>query len=127
MKYMGSKRTMLQNGLGHLLDEQAAGAKRFVDLFAGSAAVAIYVASRTDIPVLAFDLQRYSVVLAESVITRDRRFDLGSSWDIWVSSAEIIFRQYDPPTLDKVTRATVSEFRKWCESQGDLGITRTYG
>src|SRR5258708_612844 len=127
MKYMGSKRAMLQNGLGHLIHEQASDAKRFVDLFAGSAAVAIYVASRIDIPVLACDLQRYSVVLAESVITRNRSFDSGSSWDTWFSRADVIFRRNSPPTADKLTRARVAEFRAWCESREDLPITKTYG
>ena len=55
MKYMGSKRAMLQNGLGDLLDREAAGAHRFVDLFAGSGSVAIHIARKFPIPVLAFD------------------------------------------------------------------------
>ena len=35
MKYIGSKRWMLQNGLGSVLDLAASQAKRFIDLFAG--------------------------------------------------------------------------------------------
>jgi integrase len=46
MKYMGSKRAMLQNGLGTLLEQEIVGAKRFVDLFTGSSAVALHVAQK---------------------------------------------------------------------------------
>ena len=52
MKYMGSKRAMLQNGLGELLGREAADALRFFDLFAGSGAVAIHIARRFAISVL---------------------------------------------------------------------------
>ena len=41
MKFMGSKRWMLENGLGSLLCQRAETANRFVDLFAGSSAVTI--------------------------------------------------------------------------------------
>lgn len=64
---MGSKRTMLQNGLGELLGHEVSNALRFVDLFAGSGSVAIHVAQKFPIPVLAFDLQSYSAVLAVAV------------------------------------------------------------
>lgn len=56
MKYMGSKRAMLENGLGELLGQEIQTANRFVDLFTGSAAVAAHVGCRFHLPVLAFDL-----------------------------------------------------------------------
>jgi adenine-specific DNA methylase len=70
MKYMGSKRSMLQNGLGELLKREINGAARFVDLFTGSASVAGHVAKNFDVPVLASDLQSYSVALANAIISR---------------------------------------------------------
>ncbi len=51
MKYMGSKRSMLLNGLGELLTEESKDAKRFIDLFSGSGAVATFVAKRFPIEV----------------------------------------------------------------------------
>ena len=70
MKYMGSKRAMLQNGLGELLGRQVLNAPRFVDLFAGAGSVAIHVARKFPISVLAFDLQSYSAVLTSAVVGR---------------------------------------------------------
>ena len=61
---MGSKRAMLRNGLGELLAQEVPNAERFIDLFAGSGAVAAHVASKFQVPVLAFDLQRYAAILA---------------------------------------------------------------
>lgn len=70
MKYMGSKRAMLQNGLGDLLTEHARDRDRIVDLFCGSASVAWFAAQKFNIPVFATDLQRFSVLLARSVLGR---------------------------------------------------------
>ncbi len=61
---------MLGNGLGEALGRSLTDAKRVLDLFSGSAAVAWYVAERHDKEVLASDLQVYSQVLAASVIER---------------------------------------------------------
>ena len=55
MKYMGSKRKMLQNGLGFLLRQEMRTARRFVDLFSGSGVVARFVAERFRKPVVAVD------------------------------------------------------------------------
>lgn len=70
MKYMGSKRSMLRNGLGTLILEQAQHATRVVDPFCGTGSVAWFAAEHTDLPVLATDLQLYAVVLASAVISR---------------------------------------------------------
>lgn len=70
MKYMGSKRAMLGNGLGDALRRSVSSAERILDLFSGSAAVAWYVAESYDKEVLAGDLQMYSKILAASVIER---------------------------------------------------------
>ncbi len=70
MKYMGSKRSMLKNGLGKLLLSESKYHDRFVDLFTGAAFVARFVAENTDWQVWAVDLQKYSTVLAQAVIER---------------------------------------------------------
>jgi adenine-specific DNA-methyltransferase len=80
MKYMGSKREMLLNGLGEVLEQELVGAKRFIDLFTGSAAVAVHVARNFDVPVLASDLQSYSVVLANAVLRRRDEISPDKLW-----------------------------------------------
>jgi adenine-specific DNA-methyltransferase len=127
MKYMGSKRVMLQNGLGELLDREVAGAQRFVDLFAGSGAVAVHVAQRFDIPVLAFDLQKYSVVLARAILCRETNLDWQGVWEAWKHSAQSQFNATKPPAAPKLTRAIVDDFRLWCSGQAALPVTGAYG
>jgi adenine-specific DNA-methyltransferase len=127
MKYMGSKRTMLQNGLGELLGREGATARRFVDLFAGSGAVAIHIARRFPIPVLAFDLQRYSVVLTGAVIGRKYNLNWQSIWDTWKCRAQAQFSARRIPTATKLTQSIVAEFRKWCDGQYALPFTKAYG
>lgn len=85
MKYMGSKASMLSNGLGSLIISQAAKAERVVDLFSGSGAVAWYAAERVDRPVLAIDLQHYAEVFARAVLNRTRPIDSASLEQDWTS------------------------------------------
>lgn len=93
MKYMGSKRWMLGNGLGLLLVDRARHADRFVDLFSGTAAVSWYVAKRTDLPVLAVDLQTYSAVMARAVLGRTRELSSTGLAAEWIDhAAEMRFR-----------------------------------
>lgn len=127
MKYMGSKRVMLLNGLGTVLSYQTRTAKRFVDLFAGSSAVAIHVAKKYNISVMAFDLQHYSTILAAAVIRRQKKFDDESWWNEWQSNAETLFRKRKVPALKKLTREAVESFREWSDEQNDFPITKSYG
>lgn len=84
---MGSKRSMLRNGLGEALDKAVFRKKRFVDLFTGSGAVAWHVAQRYEVPVLASDLQDFAVALALGVIGRDKVSVL-SQWQFkWIGAA----------------------------------------
>lgn len=83
---MGSKRSMLANGLGTILKEEGRGASRFVDLFCGSGAVSWYAAENLQCPVLAVDIQEYAVALARSVVTRTRKCDLAALSD-WLSES----------------------------------------
>ncbi|HEX9466463.1 MAG TPA: DNA adenine methylase [Alphaproteobacteria bacterium] len=126
MKYMGSKAAMLQNGLGETLATEINGHKRFVDVFAGSGAVAVHVARRFKVKVLAFDLQHYSVCLTQSVLGRRGELDC-SFLSTWASRAAKEVAKYSVPPSRNLTRQVVSEWRAWCEDRGDLPITRAYG
>lgn len=127
MKYMGSKRMMLQNGLGELLSQEAADASRFVDLFAGSGAVSLHFACRFAIPVLAFDLQRYSAVLTGAVINRQTRVDWQATWLNWHRRARARFTAETIPTSAKLTQPIVGDLRAWCSEHTGLPITKAYG
>lgn len=87
MKYMGSKRVMLQNGLGDILREEASSASRIVDLFCGAASVSWFAASKLKKPVIACDLQAYAVILAGSVVKRTRPAQARELDDLWLSRA----------------------------------------
>ena len=79
MKYMGSKRSMLTNGLGKVLSDLVPSATRFFDLFTGSGSVAIHVAERYRVPVIATDLQSFATSLAGAIVRRDH----GITFDKW--------------------------------------------
>lgn len=127
MKYMGSKRAMLGNGLGELLGKEVPAASRFVDLFTGSAAVAAHVGLRFDLPVLAFDLQNYSTVLADAVIGRNKTFAWKTAFDRWCKRADDFVSGIQLPETANITQKTVTQYRKWCAEQHDLPITKAYG
>ncbi len=127
MKYMGSKRAMLQNGLGALLASEMQSSSRFVDLFTGSGAVAWFVATRHPVQVFAFDLQDYSIVLANAVIARKSALSWEPIWDSWYRSAKRSFADSRPPACGKLTKNTVIELRDWCGRQHALPITKSYG
>lgn len=136
MKYMGSKRSMLRNGLGSLLVSESASADRIVDLFAGSAAVSWFCASRCDAPILACDLQQFSSVLANSVISRTAGVPEN---EIFLGQINKItgYREQLPnwPVANKLdggnhsTANWVRQARKLCEGNSDrtLLIWRAYG
>lgn len=88
MKYMGSKRVMLKNGLGTLLRAESATAGRVVDLFCGAASVAWFAATKLDREVLAVDLQEYAAVLAGAVVRRTAPIALEKVERDWLAPAE---------------------------------------
>ncbi|MCB2199099.1 DNA adenine methylase [bacterium] len=92
MKYMGSKRAMLMNGLGSVLREESKNTTRFVDLFSGSGSVAWFAATDLKMEVLSLDLQKYSCILAKSVIERTKAFDSTATYEKWAERAKI-FRE----------------------------------
>jgi adenine-specific DNA methylase len=139
MKYMGSKRAMLTNGLGHLIDEKMGDRWRFVDLFCGSGAVASFVAQRTSLPVFASDLQKYATTLTEAIICRTSSFDAEAkfrSWQLdaneWLSVDEKILKEIQ--LLGEQPDSQKSQ-TNWVKNSRELGqsfnsrypITRAYG
>jgi adenine-specific DNA-methyltransferase len=89
MKYMGSKRQLLENGLGRMLLARASQARRVVDLFSGSAAVSWFVAEQTNAPVLSVDLQSFSAILAGAVIERTKTLDANQVAKEWIVKARL--------------------------------------
>lgn len=139
MKYMGSKRAMLTNGLGHLIDEKTKDRQRFVDLFCGSGAVSAFVAQRTKLPVLASDLQEYATTLTEAVICRTGSFDADLTKETWYAAATD-WMQQDPKFVGEILAlgqqpGNPSEQVKWVNESRRLAqlapvqyaITRAYG
>ena len=118
---------MLLNGLGDLLAENVATMSRFVDLFAGSGAVAIYVATKYEIPVVASDLQQYSAVLTAAVLERQNDLCWQRVWTAWHTRAKTIYDRVRPPTLDRVTIKSVDEFRDWSVRRPKMPLTKAYG
>lgn len=129
MKYMGSKRSMLQNGLGEVLKREMNGATRFVDLFTGSASVAGHVAKNFDVPVLASDLQSYSVTLANALISRRKSLSSDKIWTAWIRRAKKWTRRFAgvPRSTAQLTVAVVERHRKWSTAQRRAPLTNAYG
>jgi adenine-specific DNA-methyltransferase len=112
MKYMGSKMSMLSNGLGSLLTAKSAGHERFVDLMTGSGAVAWFVAERTTLPVVAIDLQEYATILARSVVGRTQVLDAERLVQTWVDAAEASFLRESPsPSWSSASLVSKSTIR----------------
>lgn len=135
MKYMGSKRSMLKNGLGKLLLGESKKYDRFVDLFSGAAFVARYVAENTDRLVWAVDLQKYSTVLAQAVIGRTEQIDSISLIEKWINTA-VTYRDKNPLWQKakehdqnlKKTKKWVLEARELCETKSKIGpLWNAYG
>jgi adenine-specific DNA-methyltransferase len=118
---------MLLNGLGDLLAGATTETTRFVDLFAGSGAVAIHVATKYDVSVIASDLQQYSAVLAGAVLERQSELDCKRVWLDWYDRARKVRRRQRPPKLERVTKKSVQEFRDWCSHRSSLPLTKAYG
>ena len=118
---------MLGNGLGELLGAEVPSSKRFADLFAGSAAVAIHVACRYDVPVLAFDLQSYSSILAGAVIKRKAVVPPKTWFKDWLHRAKEFNNGIKIPEVSSISINAVKHCRKWCSEQDALPITAAYG
>jgi len=102
MKYMGSKREMLKNGLGVLINEQASTARRIIDPFCGSGAVAWYAAQHTNTQVIATDLQHCAVARASAVLSRTAALDAETVAARWFARAQKVIGEC--PSYDSVVR-----------------------
>lgn len=85
MKFMGSKRYMLKNGLGDLLAKEAGDSSRFVDLFCGGGSVTWFAATTLGMRVLANDLQEFARVLADAVVGRTSQLSVRDIERKWLS------------------------------------------
>jgi adenine-specific DNA-methyltransferase len=135
MKYMGSKRAMLRNGLGELILREAGRSERIVDLFCGAGSVSWFSAENTPRSVVAIDLQHYAAVLCQSVVGRDFPIDsteLSANWltcvvrdrntsPLWRSASALEQSFSD-------TQELVREARLLCGSTSTVGpIWNAYG
>lgn len=127
LKYMGSKRAMLTNGLGEMLNELAPNAHRFIDLFSGSGTVGTFVAERHGVQVISNDLQCYSKVLAASIIERTSALDGQTIWKEWDSAATSKISQGGLPPPIPSTPEVVSEHRSASGKCKGKPVTRAYG
>lgn len=127
MKYMGSKRAMLRNGLGQLLRDEASNHQRFVDLFAGSGAVATHIATTTSLPVWAFDLQEYSTVVTGAIIARTSKLNAAAIWRDWLGTADKALKGEVVPPMEGRSPQEVADARRWSAAQTDWPITLAYG
>ncbi len=87
MKYMGSKRAMLRNGLSNTLMAEAGSASRVVDLFCGAGSVSWFAATHLRKPVMSCDLQKYAAILAGAVVKRTRQINPQDIKELWLSPA----------------------------------------
>lgn len=135
MKYMGSKRAMLTNGLGVVLRTHMTGVKKFADLFAGSCAVSWFIAEHFATPVVTTDLQQYSAVLSEAVLGRTEVLDAKAIWKNWSTRARVSIREksiyaqavnFERVKWERARRRSVADARTLCK-MSDGVITRAYG
>lgn len=117
---------MLGNGLGDVLDEMVGRHKRFVDLFTGSASVAWHVAERYRIETRAFDLQRYSAVLAAAVVARNSAANPDRLWQDWLRRASPLFEAFDAPKPAEVSAAFVKKSRNWASQFDESSLVNAY-
>lgn len=134
MKFMGSKRAMLENGLGTLIDGEIKQCHRFVDLFCGSGAVTTFVATRASVPVVASDLQAFAVVLAGAVVARDRPLQTQAVERRWVDVATAarnehrLWSRFSEHARGPITSRTVQQARELSGLGARVGpVLRAYG
>lgn len=89
---MGSKKAMLENGLGDILRTNIQSSSRFVDLFSGSGIVSCYIAKSYSVPVISLDIQNYSMILAKSVIERQTSVNFKLLERTWIDTTKIRIR-----------------------------------
>lgn len=139
MKYMGSKRFMLRNGLGERILEMGRDKQynRFVDLFTGSGAVAHFATQHLALPVLACDLQHYATALAKGVLSRTQPADVEVLKKVWLEPSRVRLQNHRLYSLavkrsdveaGKKLEKQVKNARKLCEKVVKIGpVWSAYG
>ncbi len=136
MKYMGSKRFMLNNGLGKLIREQLPHANRVVDPFCGAGSIVYFVAQNSDKQIIAGDLQKYAVVLANAVIGRTKEINTDDLEARWLNStkqklerSKLYSKSVElDKTYSKKIKTWVKESRQLCEIRSTIGpVWSAYG
>ncbi len=127
MKYMGSKRAMLKNGLGELLLQEAPEANRIFDPFCGSSSVAWFLAESTDKQVIAGDLQKFSIDLANSILLRTEPINNSDfeTLENWINFSKSFHETIKIEIAFKKTRKFVKENRE-LSKLSSFSITHAY-
>jgi adenine-specific DNA-methyltransferase len=125
---------MLQNGLGTLIKKEAPKYDRFVDLFAGASFVAWFAAQETNVSVVAVDLQKYSSVLANAVLSRIDSFKDTTFIGRWLIEAHDecsqspLWKKAVCIEAKRFTQAMVKECRTLCTTKSTIGpVWNSYG
>lgn len=113
--------------LGEVLERELKKRKRFFDIFTGSGAVAIQVATRFAREVHASDLQSFSACLVGAVICRSEKAEVEDLWRNWSARAVKKICAVKLPRCGNLSKRSVTTARSWCREQVGLGITRAYG
>ncbi len=77
---------MLANGLGRVFFQEVKNYNRIIDLFSGSAAVTWFLAENFFKKIISVDLQKYSQILADSVLKRTTIINTDLLWKEWYSN-----------------------------------------
>ena len=132
MKYMGSKRRQLNNGLGTQLRRVARPTDRFIDLFSGSGVVSWFAGEQLGLPVTAVDLQQYAVIVTASVIERSRVLPTDRLIERWIAPASVRLEQDDYVGASRLllkgdlSPANVVRMRQEASTSTDI-FTASYG
>lgn len=127
MKYMGSKKSMLKNGLGELLLDEAPKANRIFDPFCGSSSVVWFLAEKTDKQIIAGDLQKFSIDLANSMLLRNeplRESDI-ATLENWINLSKCFHDTVKIEMEFKKTKKFVDDNRK-LSKQSSFPISHAY-
>lgn len=132
---MGSKRSMLKNGLGELVRHHSRYHKRVVDLFCGAGSVSWFAAQHTSKPTLAVDLQSFAVTLCRAVIERSYPINEARFLNGWLDEVQKIrntSRLWKAAVTveeqSKDIEGLVREARALCEESSSIGpVWGAYG
>lgn len=127
MKYMGSKKSMLKNGLGELLLEEAPKANRIFDPFCGSSSVVWFLAEKTNKQIIAGDLQKFSTDLANSILLRNEPLKISdiTILENWINLSKCFHDTVKIELEFKKTKKFVLENRKISQNNS-FPITHAY-